>query len=61
MPMVGKKEFPYTAAGKMAAKKVAKKTGAKMMMHEKKEGVKEQMMEYGKKSVAKKAKPKKGK
>ena len=27
MPMVGKMEFPYTAAGKMAAKKAAKKTG----------------------------------
>ena len=31
MPMVGNKKFPYTAAGKMAAKKVAKKTGAKMV------------------------------
>ena len=30
MPMVGKKEFPYTAAGKMAAKKMAKKTGMPM-------------------------------
>lgn len=25
MPMVGKKEFPYTPAGKAAAKKAAKK------------------------------------
>ena len=31
MPMVGKMEFPYTAAGKMAAKKVAKKTGKTMV------------------------------
>jgi len=27
MPKVGKKEFPYTAKGKAAAKKEAKKTG----------------------------------
>jgi len=27
MPKVGKKHFPYTAAGKKAAKKEAKKTG----------------------------------
>jgi hypothetical protein len=32
MPKVGKKSFPYTAAGKMAAKKAAKKSGKKMMM-----------------------------
>ena len=31
MPMVGKIEFPYTAAGKMAAKKGAKKTGKNMV------------------------------
>jgi len=30
MPMVGKKKFPYTKKGKMAAKKAAKKTGKKM-------------------------------
>jgi len=30
MPMVGKKEFPYTPAGKAAAKKMAKKTGMPM-------------------------------
>lgn len=30
MPMVGKKKFPYTAAGKKAAKKEAKKTGKPM-------------------------------
>lgn len=30
MPMVGKKKFPYTAAGKNAAKKEAKKTGKPM-------------------------------
>jgi hypothetical protein len=41
MPMVGKKKFPYTAAGKKAAEKYAKKEGyasAKgMKMHESKE------------------------
>jgi len=36
MPMVGKKKFPYTEAGMKAAKKAAKKTGAKM----KKKGMK---------------------
>jgi hypothetical protein len=30
MPKVGKKEFPYTAKGKAAAKKYAKKTGKKV-------------------------------
>lgn len=30
MPQVGNKHFPYTAKGKMAAKKLAKKTGKKM-------------------------------
>ena len=30
MPKVGKMTFPYTAAGKMAAKKAAYKTGEKM-------------------------------
>jgi hypothetical protein len=30
MPTVGKKKFPYTEAGMKAAKKMAKKTGAKM-------------------------------
>lgn len=30
MPMVGKQKFPYTAKGKAAAKKAAKKTGATM-------------------------------
>jgi|TARA_Y100000289_G_scaffold42495_1_gene42190 hypothetical protein len=29
MPMVGKKKFPYTKEGKMAAAKAAKKTGKK--------------------------------
>tara|TARA_R110002051_G_scaffold310871_1_gene384321 strand:+ start:319 stop:450 length:132 start_codon:yes stop_codon:yes gene_type:complete len=28
MPQVGKKKFPYTAAGKKAAKSYAKSTGA---------------------------------
>jgi hypothetical protein len=30
MPKVGGKEFPYTPAGKAAAKKAAAKTGKKM-------------------------------
>ena len=30
MPKVGKKTFPYTAKGKMAAKSYAKKTGKAM-------------------------------
>lgn len=30
MPKVGKKEFPYTAKGKAAAKSAAKKSGKKM-------------------------------
>ncbi len=30
MPKVGKKHFPYTAKGKAAAKKFAKKTGKKV-------------------------------
>ena len=30
MPKVGKKHYPYTAKGKAAAKKVAKKTGQKV-------------------------------
>ena len=29
MPTVGKKKYPYTAKGKAAAKKQAKKTGKK--------------------------------
>lgn len=46
MPKVGKKKFPYTKAGKAAAKKAA--------MHEKSEGKKERKMEYGKKPKKKK-------
>ena len=30
MPKVGKKKFPYTTAGKKAAKSYAKKSGKKM-------------------------------
>ena len=30
MPKVGKRKFPYTARGKAAAKKHAKKTGKKV-------------------------------
>lgn len=33
MPSVGKKKYPYTTAGKAAAKKAAKRTGKKMVMH----------------------------
>jgi len=32
MPQVGKKSFPYTAAGMRAAKKAVKKTGKKMVV-----------------------------
>lgn len=31
MPMVGKKKYAYTKAGKTAAKKAAKKTGKKVV------------------------------
>lgn len=31
MPTVGKKKYPYTKAGKAAAKKAAKKTGKKVV------------------------------
>lgn len=30
MPKVGKKKYPYTKAGKAAAKKAAKKSGTKV-------------------------------
>jgi hypothetical protein len=46
MPMIEGKKFPYTKAGKAAAKKYAAK-------HEKTESKREREMEYGK--------PKKGK
>ena len=57
MPMVGGKEFPYTKKGKAAAKAAAKKSGKPMMKkakHERSEGKKERMMEYGKKKGGKK-------
>jgi len=60
MPKVGKKEFSYSKAGMKAAKMEAKKTGKPMKMdkskmkHEKSEGKKERMMEYGKKPKKKK-------
>ena len=38
MPGVGKKKFPYTAAGKKAAKQYAKKTGQTMRRTKKKTG-----------------------
>jgi hypothetical protein len=38
MPKVGKKEFPYTAAGMKAAKAEAKKTGKTMMKKSYKKG-----------------------
>lgn len=52
MPKVGNKEFPYTKTGVAAAKKAAKKQGVKMVSgskHEKTEGKKERMKEYGRK------------
>ena len=36
MPMVGKKEYPYTKAGMAAAKKEAKKSGKPMKKAKKK-------------------------
>jgi hypothetical protein len=36
MPKVGKKHFPYSAKGKKAAKKYAKKTGKKIVNKKKK-------------------------
>ena len=47
MPMIEGKKFPYTKAGKAAAKKASKK-------HEKTEGKREREIEYGKKSKGKK-------
>ena len=47
MPMVDGKKFPYTKAGKVAAKKYAEK-------HEKTESKREREMEYGKKKTGKK-------
>lgn len=37
MPKVGRKEFPYTAKGKKAAKAFAKRTGRKMKTRKKTE------------------------
>lgn len=54
MPMVGKKEFPYSKKGKAAAKAYAKKTGKTMRNHERSEGKAERMREYGKKGARKK-------
>ncbi len=54
MPKVGNKKFPYTKSGMAKAKKEAKKSGKSMKMHEKTEGKKERMMEYGKKGNKKK-------
>lgn len=62
MPSVGGKKFPYTKAGKAAAKKAAAKSGKKvveaktgeryaskaaMRKHEKSEGAAERKREYG--------------
>jgi hypothetical protein len=49
MPMIEGKKFPYTKAGKAAAKKYAAK-------HEKTEGKREREIEYGKKSKGRKGK-----
>jgi len=46
MPMVEGKKFPYTKKGIAAAKKASAK-------HEKSEGKKERMIEYGKKKGGK--------
>tara|TARA_R100000656_G_scaffold94795_1_gene68743 strand:+ start:518 stop:634 length:117 start_codon:yes stop_codon:yes gene_type:complete len=35
MPKVGKKKFPYTAKGKAAAKKAARRTGMKVRSRKK--------------------------
>jgi hypothetical protein len=40
MPMVGNMKFPYTAEGKMAAKKAAKKSGKPMKKAVKKTAMK---------------------
>lgn len=45
----------------MSVKGEKYKSGAAMRKHEKGEGMKERMMEYGKKSASKKAAPKKAK
>ena len=47
MPMIEGKKFPYTKAGKAAAKKYAAR-------HEKTEGKREREIEYGKKIKGKK-------
>jgi hypothetical protein len=47
MPIIEGKKFPYTKAGKAAAKKYADR-------HEKTEGKREREIEYGKKSKGKK-------
>jgi len=36
MPKVGKKDYPYTAKGRAAAKRAAKRTGKKMVKRRKK-------------------------
>tara|TARA_R100001509_G_scaffold142644_1_gene98117 strand:+ start:51 stop:170 length:120 start_codon:yes stop_codon:yes gene_type:complete len=38
MPKVGKKKYPYTAAGKKSAKKAAKKKGLRIMSKPKSKG-----------------------
>lgn len=60
MPMVGDKKFAYTAKGKKAAEKYAKKEGYAsvkgMMMHEGKESKKKEMAEKKAKMVKGKGK-----
>jgi len=36
MPKVGKKDYPYTAKGRAAAKRASKRTGKKMVKRRKK-------------------------
>jgi hypothetical protein len=43
MPKVGKKEFPYTKAGKAAAKKEAAKTGKKVVSKKRSQNSKNNM------------------
>ena len=38
MPKVGGKKYPYTAAGRSAAKRASKRTGKRMTQNKKKKG-----------------------
>lgn len=63
MPMVGDKKFPYTPAGKKAAKMYAKAEGMEekaMTMSAKKKAVKKSAKKKVAKKTAKKTMPKRG-